>query len=444
MRACCAALLVAGLVACGDDGPAASGGAGGHGAASSAGGGGAVATGGAPNGGASSGGGGAVATGGMATGGAGTGGAASSVPPPCPSGTTEIAVDDCAAAGPAPSAALAAAIDGATRGDVIDTAGELDAATCLPVRSCSVDAAPTLIFSDEPEYVSTAGVLYADQLGSGRYRVYVYHVNSGATRRRFTVVALNQESTAASLKVERLALTAPSSDYLAVGQAVAEQYLAAPAGAEQMIAPQTRVVVEPQLDALVADPNELVHAIFDVFLVGKVKLSIVSVAEGDDAAAVTAGLSLLPNTNLHVRGTFPLPDRLLLGRWGGGLQRVRLGADLPIDPDLVGTSFVDGGSVVLAGNFGARYELQVVDPGAPLALLVNPRAGAWTGAAQLSAGVDQSAGVIALPGGASSLADPDQAVSGGRYTENLAVSARLLTGGSSNLPVHVVVAPSGG
>lgn len=392
--------------------------------------------------------GGAATSGGGGVGGNGQGGAGGedpSVPPPCPPGTTEIAYDaQCASPGPAPSSALAGAIAGSTRGDTVDAAGELDGATCMPVRSCSADDAPTLIFSDEPEYVASDGVLYAEQITAGRYRVYLYHVNDGAARRRFTAVALNETDNPVSLTVHKLSFTAPSSDYLAVGQDVARGYLTGPSKPTQVVPPHTRVVVDDEVDQLVADPNELTHALFDVFATGPLKLSIVSVGENADAAQVTAGLSLLPNTQLHVRGTFPHPDRLLLTRHTGGLQRLRLGGNLPFDPDLAGTSFVDGGTVTLAGNFGSQYDVRVVSPPTPMTLLLNPRAGAWTGAMDGSAGLDQNGGALTLPAASASLGDADKAIGLGRYTSNIDVGLRLLTGGSSSLPVHVVAVPGGG
>lgn len=428
--------------ACGDDssGSGAFGGQGAGGGQGAAGGQAGTGASGSVGGGATSGGGGG---GGQGPGGAG--GEDPSVPPPCPPGTTELAYDaQCASAGPSPSSALDAAIAGSARGDVVDAAGELDAAACMPVRACSLDDAPTLIFSDEPEYVASDGVLYAEQISAGRYRVYIYHVNDGASRRRFSAVALNETDNPVSLTVHRLAFTTPSTDYLAVGQAVARGYLTGPSKPARVVPPHTRVVVDDEVDGIVADPNELAHALFDVFATGPLKLSIVSVGENADAAEVTAGLSLLPNTQLHVRGTFPHPDRMLLTRHTGGLQRLRLGGDLPYDPDLVGTSFVDGGTVSLAGNFGSQYDIRVLSPQAPLTLLLNPRAGAWTGAMDGSAGLDMGGGALSLPATSSSLADADKAIGLGRYTSNIDVGLRLLTGGSSSLPIHVVAVPGGG
>ena len=67
-------------------------------------------------------------------------------------------------------------------GEVVTLGDEAGTASCAMVRSCVPSDAPTLLFSDEPEYVGQDGVLYADQVGAGRYRVYVYHVNAVEAR----------------------------------------------------------------------------------------------------------------------------------------------------------------------------------------------------------------------------------------------------------------------
>jgi len=426
-------------VACGDSGTTPSGGgnAGGNTGAGSSIGGNAAA-------------GGETATGGNAAGGngnggsteGGSGGSITVTPPNCPVGTVEIGVDDsCTGNGPAPSSVLQNALADSNRGELFDVGNEIDDAACLPVRSCVSDAAPTLIFSDEPEYVDADGVLYAEMAQPGRYRLYIYHVNDGASPRRFTAVALNQEAMTTSLTVEKTALTAPSSSFLNVGRTVAAAYYGATGKPAQAIAPSQRVVIDSDLDALVADPGELIHAIIELQISGPLKISIVSVPENADAAVVTAALSLLPDTGLHVRGTFPLADRLLLSRHASGLGRLRLGDNLAFDPDLVGTSFVDGTTVTLPGNFGVTYDVRIIEPTVELAVLLNPRAGAWAGAMFGSAGLDANGGLVALPNQGLVADASDEVISLGRYTTNISIGMKLLTAGGSSLPVHIVAMP---
>ncbi len=431
------------LIACGDDASAPGGGGGGGTGGDT---GASAPTGGSP----ATGGGGGTIDGGAAPGGNGSGasggegpvgGSAALLPPACPAGTVEVGVELDCDDGPAPSSVLAQALADSTRGELYDAGSEIGDAVCMPVRSCVSDGAPTLLFSDEPEYVDSDGVLYAEMAAPGRYRLYIYHVNDDSSPRRFTAVALNQGNMAASLTVEKAATTAPSSSYLNIGRTVAAAYYTATGKPPQSIAPLQRVVIDSDLDALVADPGELVHAIIELQISGPLKISIVSVGENDDAAEVTAGLGLLPDTGLHVRGTFPLADRLLLARHVSGLGRLRLGGDQVFDPDLKGTSFVDGIDVTLAGNFGVTYDARIVEPGVELALLLNPRAGAWAGAMFGSAGTDANAGLLPLPDLGLTADQSSEAIALGRYTSGISIGTKLLTAGGSSLPVHFVAMP---
>ena len=54
-----------------------------------------------------------------------------------------------------------------------------------------------------------------------------------------------------------------------------------------------------------ASNGELAHAIVDFTVDGPVKVSVVSVTSSEDATVMTAGLSLLSNTGMHLRGSFP-------------------------------------------------------------------------------------------------------------------------------------------
>jgi hypothetical protein len=437
-------LLGFAFAACADDATTSAGGStagsGGLGGEPVAGGAGGIAGGGGSAGG-EAGAGGAVTTGG-AGGFGGSGGGIALLPPPCPPGALELAVDlACDGVGPTPTAALLTEVNGAIRGEVFGGLSELSQATCMPVRTCAPDSGPTLLFSDEPEYVDSDGILYADEVDTGRYRVYVYHVNDGSERRRFTAVALNQTAVPVTFTVEKLAFAAPSADFLSVGRTVARDFLDAPGKPTVTVPPMTRVVVDAELDSLVADSGELVHSIFQVNVIGALKISIVSVPEAANAATLTASLGLLPNSGIHTRGTFPLADRILMTRFPGGLKRLRLGSDEPTDPHLSGTSYVDGMPVTLAGNFGMLYEVRIAEPAEELFLAVNPRAGVWAGAASGSAGLDGNGGNYLLPSQGTSVALNSEAVSLGRYTSGIGVASKLLTAGGSNLPIHLVVGP---
>jgi hypothetical protein len=364
---------------------------------------------------------------------------------PCPSGSSRI-VDGtaCPGADVVTPPSWASSIQAASRGNIVslDTA-TLDSAPCLPLDVCQPASAPTLLFSDSPETPSTDGVLYADSIGPGSYRLYVYQANAGSASRKFPVVVLNQGASDAHVVIVRRGLGgSPSTDYVGVGKAAAIDWLASSGAGTVTVPAATRVLLDPALDALHANTQELVHAIYDVTLDASLKVSFVSVASGEDAASVTASLALLPADANHTRGTFPGAERWLLATTAVDattLRRLRLG-DAPLDPPLSGTDATSGASVTLGGNYGVVYRLGV-QLSASAGLAAFARGGDWGGGAGVPAGADGTASPVALPLAKSALSAGNQAVLLGRFATGTALDVQLLSAGGSSLPIDVAVAP---
>jgi hypothetical protein len=309
------------------------------------------------------------------------------------------------------------------------------AAPCLPVVVCTPADAPTMLFSDSPESPSADGVLYADTVAAGRYRLYVYHANGGASLRKFPIVALNTGAQPATITIVRRGLAAPSTAYVSVGKTVLLDWLVDRAPTSVVVPAGVRVLLDDALDALHADQNELIHAIYDVVTDRPLKLSFVSVAASADAAAVTAGLSLLPRDVDHQRGTFPGADVLVVP--GGpavqqkGVQRLRLGLD-EVDDTLEGIDAPTGVKQRLLGNYGMLYRF-ALDVPVQATAAISARGGGWGGVARTSGAS------VSLPSSTEQLATTTDAVvvgavgNGSGATKEL----RLATGGGSNLPVDL-------
>jgi hypothetical protein len=360
--------------------------------------------------------------------------------PLCPAGSTLRRVrTDCPGAPLVPPAALTSALDAAAPGDVVSLAGMNEsAAPCLPVIVCTPADAPTLLFSDSPESPAQDGVLYADTVPAGRYRLYVYHANGGATVRKFPIVALNSGAKPAKITIVRRGHAAPSTQYVSVGKAVLLDWLVDRAPVDVMVPAGARVVLDDALDQLHAAQNELVHAIYDVVVDSPLKISFVSVAAGADAAVTTSALSLLDRDFDHQRGTFPAADMLVVAASGAaldggvgqqkGVQRMRLGLD-EVDDTLMGVDAPTGASQKLLGNYGMLYRF-ALGLAAPATAAVAPRGGAWGGV--LRSG---SSAAVALPSATSQLATTTDAIVVGGAAGEL----RLMTGGGSSLPVDVLL-----
>jgi hypothetical protein len=323
---------------------------------------------------------------------------------------------------------------GATPGAVVSMGG-LDEGNlpCVPVLVCRPTNAATMLFSDDPESPSSDGVLYADTVGPGRVRIYVYHANGDTKARKFPIVILNQNATDAHATIKKKGLATPSTDYVGVGKAVAAAWLDSDFDDDLLVPAQTRVLLDLALDAEHAAQNELVHAIYDVDLDAPMKISIVSLTTGVNAATATAGLSLLPDDTLHDRGTFPGADISVFASGPlDGARHLRFGNNVTED-DLAGTDATTGTKKTLGGNYGVFYTFQATAAPA-LALAVSPRGGDWGGVAQPSAG----AASLLLPGASTSLALTTSAVWIGTYPSGT-VTASIVTAGGSNLPIDLVV-----
>lgn len=286
---------------------------------------------------------------------------------------------------------------------------------CLPAVVCIPVESTTMVFSDDPEATSTNGVLYADVVGPGRVRIYVYHVNGGTPGRKFTVALLEQDGLATTATIVKRAL-ATGTDYVAIGKSVAAAWLASNLSTAVAVPPNTRVVLDPALDTVSAGHGELVHAIYDIVLDHPVKLSVVSLAAGADTVASTGGLPLLPNDGAHDRGTFPTADLWIAGvpRDGSTVRHLRLGAD----DALAGRDATTSQPARLRGNYGVAY--RIVAPSTDRRFAISARGGAWAGATnELALGpLDTATDAIWLG------TDDDFTV---------------VTGGGSSLPIDVVV-----
>jgi hypothetical protein len=311
-------------------------------------------------------------------------------------------------------------------------------APCLPVVVCTPADAPTMLFSDSPESPSQDGVLYADTVAAGRYRLYVYHANGGTALRKFPIVALNQGALPAKITIVRRGLAAPSTAYVSVGKTVLLDWFSPRTPVDVTVPPGARVLLDDALDQLHAAQDELVHAIYDVVVDRTVKISFVSVPAAADAAAVTAGLSLLPRDANHQRGTFPAADVLIASATTSlsdagtskSVQRLRLGLD-EVEETLQGVDAPTGVKQTLLGNYGMLYRI-ALKPASLAFAAIAPRGGDWGGIARR--GVLDN---ITLPTATQSLGTTTDAIAIGALNGNFEVD--LVTAGGSNLPVDFLL-----
>ncbi len=356
---------------------------------------------------------------------AGTSAEGGAVPVPvqdCPTGSTLVKKIACPGTATTAPASVASGLGGAP-GSIVGLDGFAEpSAPCLPAAVCAPADAPTLLFSDSPESPRSDGVLYADTLQPGKYRIYVYHANGDTAVRKFPITVLNPSAAAASVKITRSGQAPPSTDYVAEGKAVLVDWLTPKPITTVVVGSGQRILLDPDLDARHASQNQLVHAIYDVTTTATLKFSIASVLATADAAATTGGLGLLPRDADHQRGTFTKADVILAGTAPAGVSRLRLGAD-EVDPILVGKDATTGDVQRLTGNYGLLYRVQIAGGLAG----ITPRGGAWGGAMTFATGTP-----VSLPSAQNTIAE-------GAVVLGAVTDVRLMTGGGSSLPVDLFV-----
>ena len=234
----------------------------------------------------------------------------------------------------------------------------------LAVVACSPTGAATMLFSDDPESPSSDGVLYADTFGPGRARIYVYHVNGGASARKFPVVVLNQNATDAHVTIVKEGLGGPSTDYVDVGKAVAAAWMTSSVANAVTVPASTRVLLDAALDAEHASTNELVHAIIDVDVDAPVRSRSSACSPAKTLRRSPHRCHCSATMVSTIAGRFPAPT---CGSPGAptastSARNVRLGGDVT-EPDLTGTDATTGAPATLIGNYGVAYRLLLATPG---------------------------------------------------------------------------------
>lgn len=244
----------------------------------------------------------------------------------------------------------------------------------------SVTALP-LIFSDSPERPSQAGILYQDSL-EGAVRVLAYHVNGLSGPARLFVVARNPGVTPVTVRTERLGETAPTRVEGVLGQATLLGYFAPSPSSSLTLNPgeYAAVYASPTLN-----PGSGVNVLQDLFLTGRVELSVVMLdAALPPTAQVLQQSVYLPPDGQHQRGTFPNAVRQLRVAFSQLPARLVIG-DGALDPVLTGTDVLTGTPQRLLGNYGLLYDLQVLGTQG-VAVALSPRGGLYRGAMSITDG----------------------------------------------------------
>lgn len=354
-------------------------------------------------------------------------------------------------------AGLNSALKSASEGEVVELGFTHPGAFNILNRGTDVlqDAGGSLFYSDDPETVEEYGILYQDSLNAGNNRVYLYHVNGLSASAKISAVIHNIGEETANVTITRKSLPAPSTNYCLVGRAAGKLFY------DNIAMPQPftigageTVLFDPELDALSVSQNQLVSALYDFTSDQPTRITSLMLPSGADTLEQFASLGFSENDGLGRQGTFPSNSRISPEPYpyktSDGIKVFEIASnpkytsyDLPI----AGLDAESGEATVLPGNFAVTYTIQVnvtSDDGRSMALLMNPRGGAYGGYFRTTFPLKNHPEGILVP--ESSLVVANTAEAGIIALIEPASEPQLLTldfmpAGSSSLPIHILMVP---
>jgi hypothetical protein len=209
--------------------------------------------------------------------------------------------------------------------------------------------------------------------------------------------------------------------------------------------------LDTTFDAIQASPNNLLHGIWDYSMDQPHEILVVALDPTDDPIAVGPTLSLLGRDANHQRGTFPFCDKVYDTDTGvqydtlDDIVSFPLAGNTTDDTAASGTDATDGTPMTLLGNYGINYRMHILTKsgdGRSLGILVNPRGGAWGGAAFVMPGIT-AGGKFLLPPTTGSNADNTKGTVLGKWNPgaSLTIWAQFMPTGGSSFPVRFVFVP---
>lgn len=348
---------------------------------------------------------------------------------------------------------LRSALGGASQSDVVSLYG-VNPLDCPEVGMSQTWSGGKLVFSDSPEHPSAHGKVYEDSglpatSGSDYNRVFLYHTNGlPSGRMKWTVLVKNNGTSAATLTVQKSGTAGPTTSYLYAGKMAFLRWLNSSAGSGDLVAPGATVRLDTTFDSVTTAASYLMTGIWDYSMDQPHTVTVCALLEGDDPLSVCPGLPVLPR-DTHQRGTCPNADKVYdmasAVDTADDIQQFPLAGNTANDSNAQCTDATDGSQQELKGNFGVLYRMHLSitsTNGKRFGFLMNPRGGAWGGAAFAAPG-DTPGGKFLIPAGTASLGDNTKGAVEGKYNPG-SVSAPWLqwmpTGGSS-LPLRFVAVP---
>lgn len=353
--------------------------------------------------------------------------------------------------------ALDLALQTATPGDIVDLGF-----SSLPISTVLNDYADQipltggyLLYSDDPETAEEFGILYQDDFPAGSHRIYLYHVNGTNIPAKVSAVFENLGAAQADVTIGQHAFPTPSVNYFSVGREALRQYY-------EDAVPTVAVIIEPGERATLQDffsvelpstHNQLTHVIQDFISDQPLRVSSVMVSSDADTAAISPTLPFAANDEYGRQGTFESNTyentTPLAYDTNDDIMKISIANRfIPSgNAELEGTDAESSSPVTLRGNFGVTYRIRVSltsSDGRVVALLLNPRGGAYGGYFRTTFPEGLTANGLLVPSGSNTVNENTQGGVIGIFEPTASPQTLLIEtipAGASSLPIDLLLVP---
>ncbi|MCL2392310.1 MAG: stalk domain-containing protein [Oscillospiraceae bacterium] len=236
----------------------------------------------------------------------------------------------------------------------------------------------TLIASNNPETVDSAGILYRDR-ASGHVRIHYHHINVADMEMYIAVFATNNGSNPVTLTVNKRGAAGPSEDPMQIGQRVNVSYFENNESNDAIvIAPGQTVVLNH--DRSIMRRNQVLAGLIDLYATSTLQFTVAAITENISTPNYD-GLMIHDREDVHLRGTFTNANfKLNYHTEGEQMQKIIIGRD-----DAFAGYFQLGVDALMSqritnfGNWGVVYEISITAD-SRIGVLLNPRGTIFMGA----------------------------------------------------------------
>lgn len=238
-------------------------------------------------------------------------------------------------------------------GEIVEkTGGEGEDA----LKAAAKDGGPRLLFSDDPEYIESPGILYRDKL-KGAGRLYFWHDVNCPGSLKVYALAINTSPREAEVNILKEGYGGPSNNVYLVARTAFTAYYHSQEQRRYTLKPGQILVLNPGAPAAVR--YQVVNGIIDLKTSEEITVAFVAVPATVNVMEAYHRLAVLPRDGVHVRGTFAAADRELTIDLRGAKKGYILLADGNDDKYMAGVDGINGSSVWNAGNYGMLYRLRI-------------------------------------------------------------------------------------